>query len=241
VFVSKFIHRKYPFFVTKIKDMEQPDFKHIAAQLRQPSGKDGLETAERMSMNNGNMIRRCIDLLQLKDGNQVLEIGPGGGLHIPYFFEKEKNLHYTGVDISDTMIALASENNAALVKDGMATFTQLNIENGFAALPYPDQSFDVIFTVNTLYFWDDAPAQAKEILRVLKPGGRLSVCFATDEFMRMLPFTQYGFHLYSIEKATGLMTEAGFTITGIQREKEMVRIGADENMEREFVVLTVCR
>lgn len=217
--------------------MEQPDFKQIAAQLRRPTGQDGLATAERMSVNNGGMIKKCIDHLNIKDQDKVLEIGPGGGLHVPYLLEKADQITYTGADISDTMVALAKEQNTTLVANGIASFVQVGFKNGCAILPFTDNSFDGIFTVNTLYFWDDASAQAKEIYRVLKHEGTFALCFATEAFMNALPFTQFGFNLYTIEKAKALLEAADFKIKDIITEKENVMGPGGELLEREFIVM----
>lgn len=170
--------------------MEQPDFKQIAAQLRKPSGKDGIETAVKMNVHNGHMIRTCIDHLPLQNGDRILEIGPVGGLHVPYLMNKAKDLTYSGTELSDTMVKLATENNPSLVQAGNIFFRQVVLHEGYTTLPFPDHTFNVAFTVNTLYFWDNAPAQAAELYRVLQPGGTLALCFATETFMSSLPFTQ---------------------------------------------------
>jgi SAM-dependent methyltransferase len=217
--------------------MEQPDFKQIAEQLRRPTGQDGIITAERMSVNNGGMIKKCIDHLNIKDQGKILEIGPGGGLHVPYLFEKANQITYTGADISDTMVTLAKEQNATFVANGVASFVQVELKNGCAVLPFTDNSFDGIFTVNTLYFWDDARAQAREICRILKPEGTFALCFATEAFMSALPFTQFGFNLYTVEKAKALLESAGFKIEDIITEKENVMGPGGELLEREFIVM----
>jgi SAM-dependent methyltransferase len=42
-------------------------------------------------------------------------------------------------------------------------------------LPFPDGLFDLVTAVETHYFWPTLPADMREILRVLKPGGTLVV------------------------------------------------------------------
>jgi ubiquinone/menaquinone biosynthesis C-methylase UbiE len=217
--------------------MTTPDFKAIAAQLRQPSGNDGVITAERMSDNNGNMIRRCIDHMNLQNEDQVLEMGPGGGAHLPYVLAKANNIRYTGVDISDTMVALAITQHKDAIEKGTASFMEVKPEDGYVSIPAEDNTFDRIFTVNTLYFWDNAAAQAKEIYRVMQSGGQFALCFATETFMKTLPFTAYGFNLYTVDKASALLQEAGFHISNTICEKEQVVSNSGESLEREFVVL----
>jgi len=221
--------------------METPDFKAIAGQLRHPQGEAGREMAIRMAENNAGMIRSCIDQLPLQPGDKVLEIGPGGGAHLPYLREKTGALHYTGADISETMIHMATEANKALIGKGLASFSQLTIQDGYAGLPFADNSFDSIFTVNTIYFWDNAAAQALELYRVLKPGGIFLTCFATEAFMQGLPFTQYNFNLYTPGKARTLFEEAGFFYSGMKEEREAIYSNASPLMERDFIILMVSK
>ncbi len=221
--------------------METPDFKKIAAQLRNPSGEDGLGTADRMEENNAGMIRACIDQLSLNDGNSVLEIGFGGGGHLLYLLGLAQGLRYQGVDISETMTKRAKEVNRDAVAAGRATFQTVLPQNGSVTFPFEADTFDCIFTVNTIYFWDNALVQAQEIGRVLKPGAVFIVAFATEEFMKDLPFTQYGFHLYSIAKARTLMEEAGFIIKGVTEKTETVMSNGWPLMERTFILLSVSK
>ncbi len=217
--------------------MNPPDFKAIAAQLRQPSGDDGISTAEHMSQNNDSMISCCIDHLSVQDTDWVLEIGPGGGGHLPYLLTKANGIHYAGIDISATMVDMAIAQNKEDVEKGIATFTEVQAADGYVTIPFEDGKFDRIFTVNTLYFWDNAVEQAREIYRVLKPGGQLALCFAAEDFMKTLPFTEYGFHLYDTPKATALLVAAGFTISGSVCKKEQLVSNSGASMEREFIVL----
>lgn len=221
--------------------MEQPDFQSIAAQLRNPKGQEGVKTAVRMSENNAFMITSCIDSLDLKAEEKVLEIGPGGGLHLPYMFQKESSVQYHGVDISETMIEMASENNSSLIESGFVKFQLVTNNNGFPALPFEDNSFDKIFTVNTIYFWDNAVEQAKELYRALKPKGQIAVCFATADFMEQLPFTKYGFHLYSLAEAILLFEKAGFNNIKTEQQKEWIENTVNGNIERVFTILTATK
>lgn len=217
--------------------MDQPDFQSIAAQLRNPNGEDGIKTAVRMSENNANMITTCIDALYLKENDKVLEMGPGGGLHLPYLFQQEHTVQYSGADISETMIEMAAENNKTLVERGAANFKLLEIQNEYCKLTFDDGYFDKIFTVNTIYFWDNALAQAKELLRVLAPHGQIFICFATASFMEQLPFTKFDFNLYSEDKAIELFQQAGFHNIEIKHQKEWVENTVKGKMEREFIIL----
>jgi len=215
--------------------MSAPDFRNVAAQLRMPHGEDGLKTAGYMSVNNRNMIERTIDLLDIQKNDEVLELGYGGGMHLGYLLGAAEDVSYTGIDISTAMQQLAAENNAGM--PGRYAFLQADASGGFLQLPFPDSSFDRIFSVNTIYFWDNAPAQARELMRVLRPGGCFIVTFGSRDFMQGLPFTQYGFELYDIEKASALLSEAGFSVKAAITETETVPGMEGEGIVRDFVML----
>lgn len=47
------------------------------------------------------------------------------------------------------------------------------VDGASEALPVPDASIDVTWSVNTMHHWSDTEAAAAEIVRVLAPGGRV--------------------------------------------------------------------
>ncbi|SEM32415.1 Methyltransferase domain-containing protein [Chitinophaga rupis] len=206
--------------------MNEAALQGIARQLSHPQGEEGLKIAANMKVGNGGMIQRTIDLLACESNNTVLEIGPADGGYVPYLLSRALHLRYYGIDISETMLAQARQQHAALITNGMASFT---LGNG-RELPYDNDFFDKVYTVNTLYFWEEPLALLAEIKRVLKPGGRLAIGIRSKSIMEKLPFTQYGFELYDTAKATTLLQKAGFTIQqAVEEKEEVVKI-----MEKEF-------
>lgn len=213
--------------------MNTSEAQNIANQLSRPQGEEGIKVAENMHVNNGDMIRRTIDLLPFQDGDTVLEIGPGNGGYVPYLLSKAAQMRYYGIDISETMVQEALQHNAELVASGAAIFT---LGNG-QELPYADHFFDKIFTVNTLYFWKDPLKQLQEIRRVLKPGGRLGIGIRSRHCMEQMPFTQYGFELYDAAAARSLLEMAGFTVSELVEEKEGLMSIMGNEVEKERIVV----
>ena len=211
--------------------MDENDFKRLAQQLRKPSGEDGVNTGEMMFKTNGSMIRRSIDLLAVADGDYILEIGYGNGAHLDYLFQKASNLNYSGIDISETMQKEASQHNQERVKAGVAEFL---LGDGIK-VPLADSIADKLFTVNTVYFWEDHPAVLQEIKRVLKPGGTLCIALASQNFMEKLPFAKNGFQLFHPEKIKELVEKEGLTLTQLLVEKEMITTKLMEVKEREVI------
>jgi SAM-dependent methyltransferase len=54
-------------------------------------------------------------------------------------------------------------------------------------LPFEDETFDKIFTVNTVYFWENPVEFLNEIYRVLKDDGTFVLTFGQRDFMEKLP------------------------------------------------------
>jgi ubiquinone/menaquinone biosynthesis C-methylase UbiE len=163
----------------------------------------------------------------------VLEIGPADGGYVPYLLSRAPHLKYYGIDISETMLAQARQQHAALITHGMASFT---LGNG-RELPYDDDFFDKVYTVNTLYFWEEPLALLAEIKRVLKPGGRLAIGIRSKSLMEKMPFTQYGFELYDAAKANTLLQKAGFTVQQVVEEKEEVMKFMEKELQMERIIL----
>lgn len=111
----------------------------------------------------------------LKPGEVVLDLGSGAGLDAFLAAQRvgpEGRVH--GVDMTDEMLAKANR-NALQFKErtGLANveFHQGQIE----AIPLPDGSIDVVLSNCVLNLSPDQPRVWKEIARVLKPGGRVSI------------------------------------------------------------------
>ena len=114
-------------------------------------------------------------LAELKAGEVVLDLGSGAGMDA--FLAAQRvgpEGHVHGVDMTKEML-LKARNNAAEFKRrtglGNVTFHQGQIE----AIPLPDASVDVVLSNCVLNLSPDQPKVWKEIARVLKPGGRVSI------------------------------------------------------------------
>jgi SAM-dependent methyltransferase len=114
-------------------------------------------------------------LAELKPGEVVLDLGSGAGLDAFLAAQRvgpEGQVH--GVDMTREMLAKARHNAAEFRRrTGLdnVTFHQGQIE----AIPLPDASVDVVLSNCVLNLSPDQPTVWKEIARVLKPGGRVSI------------------------------------------------------------------
>ena len=97
-------------------------------------------------------------------GKTLLEVGCGIGTDLVRF--AGGGALVTGVDLSTTAIELAKQNFAL---HGV-TAQELRVSNG-EALPFPDNSFDVVYGHGVVQYTANARRLIAECHRVLKPGG----------------------------------------------------------------------
>jgi SAM-dependent methyltransferase len=97
-------------------------------------------------------------------GRDVLEIGVGMGAdHLEWAKESPRSL--TGIDLTPRAIELT---RARLDTYGLTS----SLECGDAeCLPFPDESFDVVYSWGVLHHSPDTPRTVAEVYRVLRPGG----------------------------------------------------------------------
>ncbi len=100
-------------------------------------------------------------------GNAVLEIGGGVGTDLAQF--AMHGARVTDIDLAAGHLALAAENFHARGLDGR--FVQGDAES----LPFPDASFDLVYSNGVLHHTPNTRTVVAEIRRVLRPGGRAIV------------------------------------------------------------------
>lgn len=208
--------------------------KTVAAQLRKPDGDMGKEMGERMNQGNYLMNKNTIELLAPAAGDHILEIGMGNGHFIKDIVSVDTSIGYTGCDYSEVMVAEAAERNKSFVDNG-----QVRVVHGQAnALPFDDDVFNKVFTINTIYFWEDPLKELAEIRRVLQPGGRLIIAIRPASTMQHIPFTQYGFTLYEKENISDLLVRAGFSVDSITEHEEPAQEMHGKPMQMSHVLIT---
>jgi len=98
----------------------------------------------------------------IRPDDRVLEVGCGKGRFLKVIKEVYPGTECTGVDISPTLLAHFPANIQTL-------------EGSLECIPCPDNSFDVVFSVEAIEHSPNLQAAVAEMIRVMRPGGWLMV------------------------------------------------------------------
>jgi len=184
----------------------EPGPKAIALQLRHPRGKLGSIVSYKMNESNAALYDFSIDAMEIEDSNILLELGFGNGKFFNKIFSRARKLKIFGIDYSELMVRTARINNATAISEGALKLLYCNCQ----ALPFDSNTFDKIFCINVVYFWENPLENLSEIFRVLKPGGKFYTSIRTKESLLKLPYTQYGFKLYEEEAWKEILLKSHF-------------------------------
>ena len=123
---------------------------------------------DRDNRNHLNKIKEINKFLKVENGEKVLEIGIGTGIHAKYLidFNKDKFFDFYGVDISQDMLNEAKNKLDEKVKLIYMVGEDLKFENNF---------FDKIYISGSLHHFSNPELGISELLRVLKPGGKFCI------------------------------------------------------------------
>jgi SAM-dependent methyltransferase len=135
----------------------------------------------------------------------VLEVGFGGGDLLRSLLLATSREVFA-VEISTAMVARARLRFPREVRRGRLRLYVASVQR----LPLPDLAVDRAVSVNSLYFWPDPAAAVAELARVVKPGGRLVLCFEPAEELRKWAGHRHGLRLFEPGEVRALMEQAGF-------------------------------
>ena len=115
--------------------------------------------------------KRTVSNLKMQAGAKVLDVGCGTGASaLPAAQTVGKNGLVVGVDLASRLLERARTKALTAGLDNVE-FRQADM----TTLEYPDDSFDAVVSVFSIFFVPDMEGQVRELWRMVRPGGRLAV------------------------------------------------------------------
>lgn len=108
-------------------------------------------------------------LAAVKEGCRVLDIGCGGGHLAIDLKSTRQGLDVIGLDLS------ISQLRRAKLRSTKARTNVHFIQASALELPFADESFDLVYSVDCLKHWPDKARGLRECIRLIKPGGMLLI------------------------------------------------------------------
>lgn len=212
---------------------DQQQAQRIAAQLRLPTGEQGLEMAALMASSNWPMIAHCIQHLELQANQRILELGHASAAHVDFLLKQQPGLFYQGLEISPLMHSHAQALNQQAIRQHQADFQLFD-----GVHPKLDQPrFDRIFSVNTLYFWSEPVQLLRALYQLAKPQCIFNLCFGEKRFMQSLAFSQYNFTLYDLAELEQLIAQTDWQILQPIHAQDRVQNKLGDWVDRQFITL----
>lgn len=158
----------------------------------------------------------------VREGDRVLDVACGtGALTLAAARIAGPSGSVVGLDANPEMLAVARRKPAQIEW----------LEGKAEDLPQPDNSFDAVVSQFGIMFFDDKPQALREMMRVLKPGGRLAV--AVCDAVENSP--GYGAFALSLDRLFGTNVgdafRAPFTLGDAERLHDICRKAGIEDAE----------
>lgn len=196
---------------------------YIGLQFKNPKGFVGKICCVIMNVINKEMYHKTVSMIQREKGSKILDIGYGNGYLLQILSKTDNKYDLYGIDISEDMKFEAEKKNKKAISEG-----RLHLEIGDCCnLSFPNGMFDIITSINTVYFWKNTVKGLSEINRCLADDGIFYNVVYTKEWLDTLSYTEKGFIKFEPTALIKMGYESGFkevTVQNIVKGKSFVVI-----------------
>ena len=140
-------------------------------QCRKPTGWFGRLLLRDFNRHHSKVTDWGLQHLAIQKHDTILDVGCGGGRTVHKLAAIAMDGKVYGIDFSEESVTVSRRTNKQWIEMGRVEIRQGSVSR----LPFSDHLFDLVTAVETHFFWPDLVADMHEVLRVLKPGGKLII------------------------------------------------------------------
>lgn len=186
-----------------------------------PQGSAGEQMLCRMNDSHSAVTDWAFNYLHFKDNDRILDIGCGGGAALAKLSKLVPNGKLNGIDYSPTSVKVSTQTNFADIQSGKMQITEASVDN----IPFDDNTFDKVITVESFYFWPNPQENLKEVLRVLNRGGcflLIADIYGKDDIneQTLENIRKYNLFNPTIDEFKDLFENAGFRNISVNTKSE---------------------
>jgi SAM-dependent methyltransferase len=152
-----------------------------------------------------------LDNIWLEQNNCILDIGFGNGYLIRKLIVEGIPIKIYGIEISKDMLCKVELENIKSIQNKTLYLCLENINK----TSFGNSLFDKIYTVNTIYFWNNLDKCFFEIKRILKPDGLFLNVLYTKKYLDKIIYTKHGFNKYTLDDVRNITENNGMDIIKI--------------------------
>jgi len=185
-----------------------------------------------------------VNLLDLKPGMKVLDIGCGTG-GSAFYMARNYGVDVHGIDLSTNMIGIANDYRAEM-EPAVKHRVQFYIEDALT-MDYPDNFYDVVYSRDTILHITDKKQLFGKFLKSLKPGGKLmisdycrgNVAVHSKEFTDYVKSRDYDLHTVTgygdILESCGFKNVNAMNKTGLMIDIMKMELGKFHKIRTKFI------
>src|SRR5262245_8287655 len=182
---------------------------NLLMQFRKPSGLIGRLNLWLMNRRHSKLTDWGLQHISIASSDTILDVGCGGGRTLRKLAAIAREGKVYGVDHSEASVQACRRTNRHAIQTGHVEVRQGSVSQ----LPFADNMFDLVTAVETHFYWPDLPADLREVLRVLKPGGTLLI---------IAEAYKGGKYDKVIQKFADAMNSLGYTHLNVNEHRELL-------------------
>ncbi len=193
---------------------------YMIRQVRKPTRWVGRLFLWGMNRSHSSLTDWGLEHVRVEPSQTILDVGCGGGRTVQKMAAIATSGIVHGVDYSVGSVAASRALNAKGIDAGRVEIRLASVSQ----LPFPDRTFDLVTAAETHYYWPDLPRDAREILRVMKPGGTLIVIAESykgsrSDALQGMAMRALGAAHMSLDEHRDWLAAAGFADVQVYEER----------------------